>query len=318
MPITQSQVDAINTATFTTAEDIDTWSRVTLGDHFLAWFNANLANQGNWKDVTLVDTPANRLGFHAFWNNIDDITGSTATPFQFVCLMCIFANECRANFTPVAEKMGRPGFPGLSYLFDVIPSVKKSYNTLAGNKTAFDCFNSVAYNGAHNAKPLASRAMNTTDARWRGTSYPRTDFPTDPTPAVTGYLLEADFMKFRGRGFIQTTSRANYLMLIDFVQRYTGDNNTIDFFALKWRGLTQDAAADSSSNEDWDKLFGASDLIIPAKGINFHNRASGNYLALAGDPDRAVTNMGLRISGDNGYAKKYHDRMQQVMDLLAS
>jgi len=120
MPITQSQADAINTSTFASAEDVDSWSQATLGNHFLAWFNTNFAGKGAWAGVTLVDTPQNRLGFHAFWNNIEDLTGETATPMQFLCLMSIFANECRADFAPKAERMGRTGFPGLSYLFDAI------------------------------------------------------------------------------------------------------------------------------------------------------------------------------------------------------
>jgi hypothetical protein len=317
MPITQLQVAAINTATFTSTEQIDDWSKRTLGDHFLPWFNANLAGKGPWAGVTVVDTPQNRLGFHAFWNNIDDVTGGTATPFQFLCLMSIFANECRADFTPKAERMGRAGFPGLSYLFDAIPSLKRSYNTLSGNKTALGCFNSAAYNAAHGAKALANRAINTTDARWGGEIYPRPDFPTDPTPGVTGYILEADFMKFRGRGFIQTTGRSNYARLIDFVKSYAGANNTLDFFVLQWRSLSDDVAADASSNDDWDRLFTQSDLIVPARAIGLHNETSGNYLALAGDPDQAVFKMGKRISGGDAYATTFRNRVTRLIDLLA-
>src|SRR5215217_1266778 len=106
MPNTQKQVNAINTANFTFAEDIDGWSSRTLGSHFLPWFNLNLAGKDAWTGVAVVDTPANRMAFHSFWNNVDDVTGDTATPFQFLCLMAIFANECRADFSPKAERMG--------------------------------------------------------------------------------------------------------------------------------------------------------------------------------------------------------------------
>jgi hypothetical protein len=318
MPITPAQITAINATAFTSAEDIDAWSQRKLGGHFFSWFNTNFAGKGPWEGVTVVDTPPNRLGFHAFWNNIDDLTGSSATPFQFISLMSIFANECRADFTPKAEKMGRAGFPGLSYLFDPISGLKRSYNTLSGNKRAFDCFNSGAYNTAHGAKALAAQARNTRDARWSGEIYPRPDFPTDPTPAATGYLLEADFMKFRGRGFIQTTGRANYSKLIDFVKTYDGDNNTIDFFALQWRNQTNDAVADASSNDDWDRLFSQSDLIIPAKAIGLHNASCGNYLALSGDPNAAVFNMGKKISGGDNYATKFRDRVTLLIQKLTA
>src|SRR6187551_1224275 len=147
--ITAAQIAALNSATFTFAEDVDNWSQARLQNHFLTWFNQKLAGQGAWSGVTLVDNPANQIGFHSFWNNIGILTGATATPFQFVALMGIFANECRANFKPVTEKIGRAGFPGLTYPFDAIPGLKRSYNTLAGNRTAQQCFRSAAFNTAH-------------------------------------------------------------------------------------------------------------------------------------------------------------------------
>jgi hypothetical protein len=311
--ITAAQIAALNSAAFTFASDVSAWTQSRLGAHFLPWFNRTLADKGPWKGVSLVDTPANLVGFHSFWNNIPILTGSTASPFQFLALMGIFANECRANFKPAAEKMGRTGFPGLSYLYDAIPGLKRSYNTLAGNKTAFDCFNSAAFNAAHAAKAPGAALQNTTDRRWAGPVYPRTDFPTAPDPALTGYILEADFMKFRGRGFIQTTGRANYAKIIQFIQAYSGDNNVIDFYQARWEGLSPDAVADSSSNDDWDRLFQETDLIIAAQAIRLHNVASGDYLALGGDPDAAILNMGKRISGGADYAAKYRDRMEALI-----
>lgn len=312
--ITAAQIAALNTVTFTFAEDVDAWSQARLKNHYLAWFNQKLANKGAWTGVTLVDTPANRVGFHAFWNNIGTLTGgATATPFQFLALMAIFANECRANFQPQAEKMGRPGFPGMTYLYEAITGLKVSYNTLPGNKTAQQCFRNAAFNNAHGAKVPGARLRNTTDARWAGPVYPRADFPFAPDAATAGYIMEADFMKFRGRGFIQTTSRANYAKLIQFIQAYTGDNNVIDFYQAQWAGLSVDDVAFASSNEDWDRLFQETDLIIASEAIHQHNIASGNYLALTGDPDKAVFNMGKRISGGTKYAETYRNRMEQLI-----
>jgi hypothetical protein len=312
--ITAAQRAALEGTAFTFATDVDAWCAAQLGAHYLAWFNANVAGRGAWAGVRVVDTAANRVGFHAFWNQIGQITGGgTMTPLQFLALMGIFANECRANFQPVAERMGRAGFPGLTYLFDRIPGLKRSYNTLAGNKTAFACFRSAAYNAAHGGKALGARLANTNDRRWEGEAYPRVDFPTAPDAAVAGYVMEADFMKFRGRGFIQTTGRANYGKLIEFVQGYDGDNNVVDFYQAQWAGRTVEEIADATSNEDWDRLFQQTDLVIAAEGVRRHNLASGNYLALAGDVDRAVWNMGKRISGGDAYAEKYRGRMEELI-----
>ena len=160
---------------------------------------------------------------------------------------------------------------------------------------------------------VAAQLRTTADVRWAGPAYPR-DVAFDNDANLTGYVMEADFMKFRGRGFIQTTGRANYAKIIEYIQAYTGDNNTIDFYQAQWTGMSTDDAAFSTANEDWDRLFQETDLIIAAEAIHLHNTASGNYLALAGDPDKAILNMGKRISGGNDYAAKYRDRMEALIN----
>lgn len=310
---------------------IDNFFQQQTGMHCLQWFNASLANTGPWKDVVLVDTPQNRLLFHQFWNQSDSIFGGDMTALQFLCLMSIFANECRCDFLPAAEKMGRKGHPGMAYLFDRIDFLdangkvtgsKLSYNTLAGNKKAFECFNDADYIAAHGELPLAGTLARTADQRWSGETWPA-EAPTSPNPAISGFITQADFIKFRGRGYIQTTGRANYLELIRFVKAFEGENSTIDFFQHQWSGLTPEQAAFTSTNDDWDRLFQQSDMIVAGEAIRRHNAGSGNYLNLS--RDAAVLNgtgpgsvffMGIRISGGPKYAELYKERVVAVLTAL--
>ena len=302
-----------------TCSEIDDFFQDQKAQHYIKWFNTTLADKGPWTGVRLVDTTLNDLGFHRFWNRINQIFGGTINLIQFVSLMSILSNEVRGNFTPQAEKMGTAGHPGIAYLFDKIPGKKRSYNTLTGNQTAFQCFNNESYISAHGTLAGSAEFAHTTDARWEGETWPP-EVSTSPNPAVTGFLQEADFMKFRGRGFIQTTGRANYAALVSFVQRHSGENATITFFQRRWSGKTVDQVAFESANNDWDTLFQQTDLIIAAEAVRLHNLTSGEYLALSSDP--AVLNsagkgslffMGLRISGSTAYGSKFQERVGAVL-----
>jgi len=269
--------------------------------------------------VKLVDTLQNDIGFHAFWNRINQIFGGKIDLLQFIALMSILSNEVRADFTPQAERMGIADHPGLAYLFDKIDSLKRSYNTLDGNRTAFQCFNNEQYIVAHSARAGASTFARTIDARWSGDAWP-SDLPPDANPEVVGFIMEADFMKFRGRGFIQTTGRANYAHLIAFVQTYAGGNGSLTFFKKRWTGKPADQVGFESSNEDWDTLFQQTDLIIAAEAVRVHNASSGNYLALSSDPmilngtgRGSLYNMGHAISGGKDYAERFRARVGEVL-----
>jgi hypothetical protein len=323
MPGTDIVLDGIPDVQFTNSKDIDNFFQQLKGANYIKWFNANLSNQGPWKDVRLVDTPQNDVGFHAFWNQIDRIFGGPIDLSQFVCLMSILSNEVRGNFSPKTEAIGVKGHPGISYCFDAIPGTKKSYNTLSGNRTALECFQHELYVAAHGALALGSQWARTPDTRWSGEKW-LAEVVTDSNIAVSGFVTQADFMKFRGRGFIQTTGRANYLPLIEFVQSYDGENSTLDFYQHRWLGKPPDQIAFESTNDDWDILFQQSDLIIATEAVRVHNEKCGNYLALSSDAAvlngngaGSVFNMGKKISGADSYAGKFKDRIVVTLAGLA-
>jgi hypothetical protein len=301
------------------APEVDAFFQQRKKQHYLSWFNQALADRPPWARVRLVDTPQNHLGFHHFWNRIPQVFGAPISLVQFVSLMSIIANEQRGDFVPRTEKMGVAGHPGMAYLFDKIEGKKRSYNTLRGNQTALRCFNSASYLAAHGTLPQADRLTRTTDQRWAGEVWPE-GIPTTPDPAVTGFIREADFMKFRGRGFIQTTGRANYLPLIRFVQSYTGGNATLDFYRSRWKDRPPNRVAFESNNADWDTLFQQTELILAAEAIRLHNHGSGGYLALSTDPATldgtgagSVHFMGLKISGSESYASLFQERVAAVL-----
>ena len=61
----------------TECSDIDNFFQSEKAQHYVKWFNATLANKLSWAVVSLVDTPQNDIGFHRFWNRIDQIFGGT-------------------------------------------------------------------------------------------------------------------------------------------------------------------------------------------------------------------------------------------------
>jgi hypothetical protein len=331
MPVTQTFLNSINEVSFNNADEIDNWFLQRSGTDFVNWFNGHVANRLFWGKVgsragiSIANDSQTHHRFSQLWsgqtiNAMFDV--GKISLLQFITLQSIINNETGGRLLPLTENVGRTGHPGIAYAFDKIPGIKRSYNTLPGNKTCFQLFNDMNYNQAFDILPLASQLKNTSNNVWAGEAYPQR-ISTSTNPMQTGYVLEADFFKFRGRGFIQTTGRSNYKKLVEFIMAYTGSSNTIIKIKEKWLSVSadKDVVATISTNTDWDSLFQKGDSLIAGRAISLHNNACGNYLKkiTTSNPNAAmdsIFNMGKCISGSDAYAKLFRDRVEQILNAL--
>lgn len=242
--------------------------------------------------------------------------------------MSILINEVGRQLLPVTELCGNSACPGLAYAFNDIAGLKRSYNLGQGNKPAGDLFfDDPHFWGAHGhlagAELVRSRPNDKT--LWNSGVYPQQLFPTSLDPTQSGFIQQADFFKFRGRGFIQVTWRANYKPIVAFVQNYSGEHGVILQYKSAWQSSDPDVVCTISSNHDWDVLFQQTDFIVASRAIGFHNHSSGNYLQLSSDPGVLTSpsttpgsfyNMGHRISGGDSYARLFSERVAQVLNTL--
>ncbi len=314
---------------FANGRDVVEFFHKKVNTHFVDWFNDKCANREPWRRKCIYATPEVKARFSEIWDHIPAMFGtSSINLLQFSALMSIFVIEAGADLMPVSELCGREGYPGLAYAFSSIPGVKQSYNSCQGNKPAGELFfNDEHYWEAHGHRPLGDliRAMPDVQDLWNSAFYPQHLFPSNTDPNRSGFIQQADFYKFRGRGFIQLTWRANYKRVVEHVQNYSGGNEVIASYRAKWAGKDADAVCSASSNEDWDALFQGTDLIIPCRAVGLHSEASGNYLQLSTQADvlnaakrtaGSFYNMGLRINGGTAYALLFRERVGAILRAL--
>jgi|GEM_PF-3036034 len=293
--IDQGIVDKCAALTLKDAADVDALFASHGG--FFAWYNTNLAGTSAFVHRGKVQNNAMmQQNFDQFWDQIPETFGlPQISMIEFCALMSVNIQESSGDLTAAPEGMnGQSGpHPGLAYAFDRIAGLKTSYNE-APNKTALTLFNDPLYRKQHDGLAGSTTVLNKpggVDQAWGGQSWPASYPSTRVDPSINGFVMEADFYKFRGRGIIQTTWRSDYKLLVNYIltDPAAAKNSTLVTLANQWRALCPglsgdallDAIATTSTNADWDRAF-AQPLLLAA-GVAIDSDGKGKYLQLARD-----------------------------------
>jgi hypothetical protein len=314
---------------FSNPNEINAFFQKYNASGFVNWFNKNIAGDSNW-GIKI----SNEDNWQKLWANINILFGKkTINLVEFLCMNSVFINETGGKFQSLTENVGSSGHPGISYAFDVIPGTKKSYNTLDTNRTALQLFNDPIYINAHGHKPYGNILKNTTDTRWSGDLFPigfsgNKDQEVNKSGKTNTFLTEADYYKFRGRGYIQTTGREVYKSLIKFVLSYTGEDPLIKSTRDGWKKIGDDIddIASHSSNDEWDNLFQKSNSIIANYAAYVHSTLPSvykNYNIINPNQSdlnlhKSIRKVGLGVSGANSYADTFVKRVIIQLDKLDS
>jgi hypothetical protein len=341
-----SQYGNFNSQTFTSNVDIDNFFRKFGFAGFAEWFNSNISKTSPWQKNEKgesKDYSINKTNWEIIWPNLPLIFGRNSINLvEFICMNSIMTNETGGSFKPISETVNsyikKDGTinksPGIVYEYGTNGGSKRSYNTLAGNYSAYTCFHDNDYIAAHGTKGLANILKNTTNTNWQTNIFPlgfsglNLKDETSSNGKSNGFLIEADFFKFRGRGLIQTTSRPNYKGLIKFILSYTGNDNSILEIQKQWKayGNNEDKILTMSTNAQWDTLFLTTNYTVANYAVYIHNKKSGNYNEINGSSSplglqSSILNMGGKVSGSGihgVYAKLFYERVIVQLNLINS
>ncbi len=271
--------------TFKNSSELDSYF-VSYGyKSFVDWFNKTQAFKGAFSANKGITKSHN---WTKTWNNIQLLYGKQdCNLIEFICLNTIFIETTIGKFESVTEIVNSTtavSNPGISYAFN-INNTKLSYNTLSSNKTAYDLFRDADYKAAHSNKPFSNILVDTTDLRWQSEQFPigfsggDTKKEISNNPADNGFIYEADFLKFRSRGYVQFLSRGLYKALLQYIISYTGNNITLLKYKNDWIQFNNnlDKVLSISTNKDWDILFNETDSIIASKSVFIQSNTKQLY-----------------------------------------
>jgi hypothetical protein len=315
-------VEELAASRFKTAGDITEFFKSRTGTTYIGWFNTNVASKGAWIGKRMA-TGA-EADFLAFWDSY--LAQRALTAFELIAYMSVFANEAGGSLRSRTEGYGAADHPGIAYLFDTVYRTapdgtrwrKQTYNRGPGNRTAAALFSDPKYIAAHGELSLGAQLVRSNDPVWGSDVYPVGAFPSKGAPA--NFITEADFFKFRGRGLIQTTWRANYAPLVKFVRDYKGDDPVLVRYREAWSGVSEGDACTMSSSSDWDAIFDSPTRSIVSYAVIKHAQ-DGGYLPLATTTKAAnakssqpgsLTCMGRRIGGSEHYGATLKSRVRQI------
>lgn len=275
--------EAYASTVFSRVDDLADYFEKRTNKSFSQWFNSNMAGNGIWSTAKISGANV-ETNFTHFWDNY--LVNGPINLVHFLAYMSIFINECGGNLISRTEAIGYPGHPGLAYPFDVITMGnpqkgtwrKASYNQNP-NIRAGELFQSDHFNAAHGGLEPAS-VRGSANPVWLGQKYPQGNFTTSTKQSDAGYLLQADFHKFRGRGLIQTTWRSNYRKIVEFIVDYSGPNEVLQSYKSKWQDTDPEIICTISRDHEWDELFEKTNGIVSGRAIVLH-AAAGKYLPLA-------------------------------------